>query len=118
MSEATLPPDGFGLEGLDLVKIDTIWLYGVPGSYHDSKCQCPNHCLNCFTDLPEARAQIASMIERKVVGPNGPYTEADQLGPRRRYCCDHCQGQAKYNRALDRAFEAAIRHATQDAGEY
>lgn len=82
----------------------TVWLYDDPSAtYHDAnRCKCDRHCGNCFTDLDQERAQIESMIARAVVGPNGPYTEANRLHPRARYCSPYCKGRAARERALDR----------------
>jgi hypothetical protein len=90
----------------------TIWLYDDPSAtYHDTRCQCERHCGNCFTDLDQERAQIESMIERGVVGPNGPYTAKDRLHPRARYCSPYCKGRAARERKLDRTIAANCRTA-------
>jgi len=76
----------------------TIWQDGIEGGYHDTRCQCPDHCLNCFDDLPGVRALRARLCAQDTPG----FTEADQLGPRERYCSAYCRGRAKRERALDR----------------
>lgn len=91
---------------------ETIWQSDWPESgYHDAmRCRCDGHCRNCFEDLDAVRAQINSMIERGVVGPNGPYTDADRLHPLARYCSGYCRSRAKRERAIDRFL------AAQDVG--
>lgn len=79
----------------------TIWQYGVPGGYHDQACECDRHCRNCFEDLDDVRKVRAQMIA------NGRIPDADQLGPRERYCSPYCRNRAKRERALDRAISAA-----------
>jgi hypothetical protein len=70
--------------GADRHRQETIWLYDVPGGYHDMRCICPRHCGNCFEDL-------SGLVERSVISP------------RERYCSDYCRNRAKRERALDRA---------------
>lgn len=64
----------------------TIWLYGSdePHPYHDSTCQCPRHCGNCFADLDRGGKSA-----------------------RARYCSDFCKGVAKRDRAFDRMMSGA-----------
>jgi hypothetical protein len=83
---------------------ETIWMFDEAGSaYHDAtRCQCPRHCGNCWADLDQVRAQRADMIARKVAGPDGPYTDADRISPRARYCSPYCKGRAKRDRVVDR----------------
>jgi hypothetical protein len=78
---------------------ETIWMYEVPGGFHDYRCQCGRHCRNCFEDLDEVRVVRAWMIEA------GTIPAADQLGPRERYCSTYCRNRAKRERALDRALK-------------
>lgn len=83
----------------------TVWLYGIPGGYHDRTCQCADHCLNCFDDLPAIRAIREQMIyELKI-------PKRDRLHPRARYCSPYCKGRAKRERALDRALAAITKPA-------
>jgi hypothetical protein len=77
---------------------ETIWPYGLPGSYHDSSCRCPRHCGNCLEDLPQIRA----LRDRLIAEGHPGFTETSRLGPRERYCCTYCRNQAKRERALDR----------------
>lgn len=87
---------------------ETIWMYGEVGStYHDGRCQCERHCGNCWADLDDVRAQRDDMIARGVIGPDGPYTEADRLHPLARYCSLYCKGVAKRDRALGRRLARA-----------
>lgn len=88
---------------------EIIWLYDVPGSYHDSRCPCAEHCLNCYEDLAAVRAVRDRLIAQGASGPNGPYTDADRLGKRARYCSPYCQNRAKRDRAMCRILAAQDR---------
>lgn len=91
---------------------ETIWMFDEVGSpYHDARCKCEKHCGNCYADLDQVRAQRDDMIARKVEGVNGPYTDADRLSPRARYCSPYCKGYAKRDRAYGRNL-ASPRHRT------
>jgi len=76
---------------------ETIWMYGIPGGFHDYHCQCDRHCRNCFEDLDVVRETRSKMISE------GTIPATDQLGPRERYCSSWCRNHAKRERALDRA---------------
>jgi hypothetical protein len=91
---------------------ETIWMYGEVGStYHDGRCKCPRHCGNCRADLDQIRTQLAKMIAEGDMGPNGPYTDKDQLHPRARYCSPYCKGVAKRDRAIGRILASQDRSA-------
>lgn len=78
----------------------TIWLHDVPGGYHDCKCECPRHCLDCFEDLPSTREVRAGMIA------DGRTPASSALGLRERYCCEWCRNHAKRDRAMGRFLAA------------
>jgi len=82
----------------------TLWMYDDPRSgYHDTRCTCEGHCLNCNEDLATIRE-----LHARLIAAGSPSAPGRPLHPRARYCSDYCRNRAKRERALDRVLARSI----------